>query len=235
MNKDRNISAAIRRSSKRPHLTFNVNFHPIENKLSGQPFAEYLRVGMKYGPGSLFHETSERYSLSFVKWMAAARTCGLVYGDECCQNPPSYEQAAMAYMWMGMMQCFESNYCQWWGGRPAPENVAQLKAYHRLMYDAEYLPDPVCLALSLETGHDEVPRTIKEAKGPGGLHQPVMSHYGLASCLRELNVNPDRYMLDEFPELEVAGKITAKGVPARRSRNVHGKNTGKIPRPAQRL
>ncbi|MBQ0032018.1 MAG: hypothetical protein KBT68_04365 [bacterium] len=191
------ISAAIRRGSKRPHLTFNVNFHPIENKLSGQTFAEYLRVGMKYGPGSLFHETSERYSLSFVKWLAAARTCGLVYGDECCQNPPSYEQAAMAYMWMGMMQCFESNYCQWWGGRPATENVAQFKAYHRMLQDAEYLPDPVCLALSFETGFREIAAT---AKVP--LHTRTQSHYGLASCLRELNVNPDRYMLDEFPELD---------------------------------
>lgn len=191
------IAAAIRRGSMRPHLTFNVNFHPIENKLSGQTFAEYLRVGMKYGPGSLFHETSERYSLSFVKWLAAARTCGLVYGDECCQNPPSYEQAAMAYMWMGMMQCFESNYCQWWGGRPATENVAQFKAYHRMLQDAEYLADPVCLALSFETGFREIGET---AKVP--LHTCTQSHYGLASCLRELNINPDRYMLDEFPQLD---------------------------------
>lgn len=191
------IAVAIRRGSKRPHLTFNVNFHPIENKLSGQTFAEYLRVGMKFGPGSLFHETSERYSLSFVKWLAAARTCGLVYGDECCQNPPSSEHAALAYMWMGMMQCFEANYCQWWGGRPATENVAQFKAYHRMLMDANYLPDPVCLALSFETGFREITAT---AKVP--LHTRTQSHYGLASCLRELNVNPDRYMLDEFPELD---------------------------------
>lgn len=196
----REVCAAIRGAGYRGHLAFNVNFHPVNDKLSGQSFAEYLRIGETMGPASLFHETSERYSLSFVKWLAAARTFGQPYGDECCQPPPTYEQLMMAYLWMGMMQCFESNYCQWWGGRPAPENVAQLKAYHRLMYDAEYLPDPVCLALSLETGHDEVPRTIKEAKGPGGLHQPVMSHYGLASCLRELNVNADRYMIDAFPE-----------------------------------
>ena len=192
------ICAAIRSGTDRPHLTFNVNFHPIENKLSGQTFADYLRAGLKYGPNcSLFHETSERYSLSFAKWMAAARTCGLVYGDECCQNPPSYEQAAMAYMWMGMMQCFESNYCQWWGGRPATENVAQFKAYHRLLMDADYLPDPVALALSFETGFAEIGDTLRAP-----LHTRTAHHYALAHFLRELNVNPDRYFLDAFPDLD---------------------------------
>ena len=199
------ICAAVRKESARPHLTFNVNFHPIENKLSGQTFADYLRAGLKYGPYcSLFHETSERYSLSFVKWLSAARTCGLVYGDECCQNPPSYEQAAMAYMWMGMMQCFESNYCQWWGGRPATENVAQFKAYHRLLMDADYLPDPVALALSFETGFAEIGDTLRAP-----LHTRTAHHYALAHFLRELNVNPDRYLLDAFPELDanVKGRL----------------------------
>ena len=193
----RDIAEAIRSTGCDAHLTFNVNFHPIENKLSGQTFAEYLRVGMEYAPGSLFHETSERYTLSFVKYLAAARTCGLLYGDECCQPPPSYEHLMFAYLWMGMMQCFESNYCQWWGGKPATQNIAQLKAYHKLLCNAEYLPDPVTLALSLETGHEETPST---AAVP--LHTRPASHYGLANLLRELNINADRYMIDEFPQLD---------------------------------
>ena len=195
------ISRAIRDAGCRAHLTFNVNFHPIENKMSGQTFGAYLRMGLEHPPASLFHETSERYCLSFVKWLAAKRTCGLPYGDECCQPPPTYEHAVLAYMWMGMMQCFESNYCQWWGGRPATENLAQLKAYHKLLYDAEYLCDPVCLALSLQTGHEEIART---ARVP--LHTATQCHYGLANFLRELNVNADRYMIDDCPQFDAAVK-----------------------------
>ena len=199
----RRVCEAIRSAGYRGHLTFNVNFHPIENKMSGTSFGEYLRLGRDMGPGSLFHETSERYCVSFVKWLAAARTFGLPYGDECCQPPPTDEHAIFAYMWMGMMQCFEANYCQWWGGRPAPQNVAQLKAYHRLLFNADYISDPVCLAMSLQTGHDEISETVKHP-----LHTQTMSHYGLANCLRELNVNADRYMIDEFPELD--GAVTSR-------------------------
>ena len=191
------ISSAIRAAGCKAHLTFNVNFHPIENKMSGQTFGAYLRMGLEHPPASLFHETSERYCLSFVKWLAAKRTCALPYGDECCQPPPTYEHAMFAYMWMGMMQCFESNYCQWWGGRPATENLAQLKAYHKLLYDAEYLCDPVCLALSLQTGHEEISRTVRVP-----LHTATQCHYGLAHFLRELNVNADRYMIDDFPQFD---------------------------------
>lgn len=197
----RKVCEAIRATGYRGHLTFNVNFHPIENKLSGMSFGEFLRIGRDLGPASLFHETSERYCVSFVKWLAAARTFGLPYGDECCQPPPTEEHAVFAYMWMGMMQCFEANYCQWWGGRPAPQNVAQLKAYHRLLFNAEYISDPVCLAMSLQTGHDELSETVKHQ-----LHTRTKAHYGLANCLRELNVNADRYMIDEFPELDGAVK-----------------------------
>ena len=189
------ICAAIRKNASGLHLAFNVNYHPVEDKLLGQSFAAYLKCGMKYAPASLFHETSERYSLSFAKWLSAARTCGLPYGDECFQNPPSYEHAALAYMWMGMMQCFEANYCQWWGGRPAIENVAQFKAYHRMLKDAEYLCDPVCLALSLETGFAEIEETLRAS-----LHSRTLCHYALAHFLRELNINVDRYMIDVFPE-----------------------------------
>jgi len=197
------IARGIRAAGSKAHLTFNVNFHPVENKLSVQTFAEYLRVGLQYPPASLFHETSERYSLSFVKWLAAARTCGLPYGDECCQPPPTYEHAMFAYMWMGMMQCVEANYCQWWGGRPGCENLAQLKAYHRLLFDATYLPDPVCLALSLGTGHDEIATTVRHP-----YHTVTQPHYGLAHFLRELNVNADRYMIDAFPALDT--NVTAR-------------------------
>jgi len=199
----RKVCEAIRSTGCKAHLTFNVNFHPVENKMKGHVLGEYLRIGRDLGPASPFHETSERYCLSFVKWLAAARTFGLLYGDECCQPPPTDEHAVLAYLWMGMMQCFESNYCQWWGGRPAPQNVAQLKAYHRLMYDAEYLCDPVCLAMSLQTGHDEISETAKHP-----LHTVSMAHYGLANFLRELNVNADRYMIDEFPEKDAA--VTSK-------------------------
>ena len=192
------MCASVRKGTKTAHLAFNLSFHPIEGKLQGQTFGAYLKCGMKHAPASMFHETSERYSLSFVKWLAAARTCGLIYGDECCQNPPSYEQAAFAYMWMGMMQCYESNYCQWWGGRPATENVAQFKAYHRILQNAEYVSDPVCLALSLDTGFAEAGDTVRLP-----LHTQTAEHYALAHFLRELNINPDRYMIDELPEKDV--------------------------------
>lgn len=193
------ICAAIRANAPDVHLAFNLSFHPVEGKLMGQTFGAYLKCGLKYAPASLFHETSERYSLSFVKWLAAARTCGLIYGDECCQNPPTYEQAAFAYMWMGMMQCFEANYCQWWGGRPATENVAQFKAYHRLLQSAAYQPDPVCLALSLDTGYAEAGDTLRVP-----LHTQTAQHYALAHFLRELNINADRYMIDALPEKDAA-------------------------------
>ncbi|MGI5868550.1 MAG: hypothetical protein ACOX9C_03770 [Kiritimatiellia bacterium] len=191
------VAQGIRTAGYTGTLVFNVNFHPVENKLSGLTFGDYLRMGLRHPPASLFHETSERYCLSFVKWLAGARTCGLSYGDECCQPPPTYEHAMLAYLWMGMMQCVEANYCQWWGGRPGCENLAQIKAYHKLLFDAEYLPDPVCLALSLQTGHDEISRTIRVP-----LHTVTQPHYGLANTLRELDINADRYMIDEFPEFD---------------------------------
>lgn len=198
------IAAAIRSTGCNAHLTFNVNFHPIENKLSGQTFAEYLRLGVKYPPASLFHETSERYNISFLKWLCAKRTFDLPYGDEVGQPPPTYEHAVLGYMWMGMFQCFESNYCQWWGGRPATQNLAQLKGFHKLLYEAQYLPDPVTLALSLETGHEEVAATNRYP-----LHTRTFAHYGLVNTLRELNINPDRAMIDDFPEkdAEVSSRL----------------------------
>lgn len=195
------IAAAIRSTGCKAHLTFNVNFHPVEHKLTGQTFGEYLRIGVKYPPASLFHESVERYNISFLKWLAAGRTFGLPYGDEVCQPPPTYEHAVLGYMWMGMFQCYESNYCQWWGGKPATQNLAQLKAYHKLMYNAKYLPDPVTLSLSLETGHEETPQTTLLP-----LHTRTFSHYGLANFLRELNINADRYMIDEFPEKDAEVK-----------------------------
>lgn len=191
----RRVCEAVRGAGFGGNLVFNVNFHPVEEKMSGQSFGEYLRIGRDLGPASLFHETSERYCLSFAKWLAAARTFGQPYGDECCQPPPCEEHAALAFMWMGMMQCFEANYCQWWGGRTAPQDVARFKAFHRLAFDAEYLPDPVCLAMSLQTGHDEVAETARHSR-----HTVSMAHYGLANFLRELDINADRYMIDEFPE-----------------------------------
>lgn len=198
------IAAAIRSTGCNAHLTFNVNFHPIENKLSGQTFAQYLRIGVKYPPASLFHETSERYNISFLKWLCAKRTFGLPYGDEVGQPPPTYEHAVLGYMWMGMFQCFESNYCQWWGGKPGTQNLAQLKGFHKLLYEAQYLPDPVSLALSLETGHDEVAETNRHP-----LHTRAFDHYGMVNALRELNINSDRAMIDDFPEkdAEISGRL----------------------------
>ena len=199
----RRVCEAVRGAGFGGNLVFNVNFHPVEEKMSGQSFGEYLRIGRDLGPASLFHETSERYCLSFAKWLAAARTFGQPYGDECCQPPPCEEHAALAFMWMGMMQCFEANYCQWWGGRTTPQNVARFKAFHRLAFDAEYLPDPVCLAMSLATGHDEIAETARHS-----LHTVSMAHYGLANFLRELDINADRCMIDEFPELD--GNVTSR-------------------------
>lgn len=193
----REIAHGIRDEGFRGHLTFNVTMHPVESKFLGQTYAEYLRVGRELPPASLSHETSDRYCLSFLKWLAAARTCGLPYGDEGNQPPPTYEHNIFSFLWMAMMQCHEANYCQWYGGKPAHQNIAWLKPYHKLLYQAEYLPDPVTLALSLQSGHAEAPDAIREP-----LHSTVMAHYGLANTLRELNINADRYLIDEFPELD---------------------------------
>lgn len=195
----RQVCEAIRSTGYRGHLTFNTSFHTTEQRLLGANTGEYLRLGRDFAPGSLYHETSDRYCLSFAKWMLAKRTLGLPYGDEGNQAPPTYEHCILAYHWMAMMQCRDAIYCQWFGGKPAAQNLAWIKPFHRLLYDAEYLPDPVSLALCLESGTEEA-ATIRHQS----LHSTTGSHYSLANLLRELNINADRYLVDEFPELDKA-------------------------------
>lgn len=96
-----------------------------------------------------------------------------------------------------MMQCYDALYCQWFGGRPAAQNIAWLKPYYKLLFNAEYLPDPVALAVSLDTGFAETPEVFRR-----GLHQTTSAHYSLANLLRVLNINADRYLVDRFPELD---------------------------------
>lgn len=195
----RQVCEAIRDAGYRGHLTFNTSFHTTEQRLLGANTGEYLRLGRDFAPGSLYHETSDRYCLSFAKWMLAGRTLDLPYGDEGNQAPPTYEHCILAYHWMAMMQCRDAIYCQWFGGKPAGQNMAWIKPFHRLLYDAEYLPDPVSLALCLESGTEEA-ATIRQKS----LHSTTGSHYSLANLLRELNINADRYLVDEFPELDRA-------------------------------
>ncbi|MDR1284373.1 MAG: beta-galactosidase [Opitutaceae bacterium] len=194
---EREVAKAVREAGFRGHLAFNTNYHPSEQALLGQPATASLRASREFFPGSVFHETSDRYCLSFAKWLAAKRTLDLPYGDEGCLNPPPYEQNLLAYHWMGMMQCFDSLYCQWFGGRPATQNIAFIKPYHQILYNAEYLPDPVCLATALDYGVAASPDIFKAS-----LHQSAMAHYGLANLFRAANINPDRYLLAEFPEAD---------------------------------
>lgn len=193
----RDVAAAIRESGCKAHLTFNVPFHPIEHKLLGLNTTEYLKLSREFAPGSIFHETSDRYCLSFAKWMLAKRTMDLPYGDEGNQPPPTYEHNVLSYQWMAMMQCYDALYCQWFGGKPAAQNIAWLKPYYQMLYNAEYLPDPVAFAFSLDTGFAESPDVF-----PKSLHSTTRSHYSLANLLRALNINADRYMVDRFPEYD---------------------------------
>ena len=192
------IAAAVRSTGCKTNFALNISSVSTEGAAGCETIGQYLRVGMKYGPGSPFHEACERYALSMYKWLAAKRTLGLPYGDEICQAPPTYEAAMFAYMWMGMFQSFESNYCQWWGGKTTPQDIAQLKAYHQVLFNAEYLPNPVSLAVAIGSGHERMPEYVH--------HQPHgderFTHVGFGNTLRELNINPDRYMIDEFPELD---------------------------------
>jgi len=192
------IAAAVRATGCKTNFAFNISSVSTEGAAGCETIGQYLRAGMKYGPGSPFHEACERYALSMYKWLAAKRTFGLPYGDEICQAPPTYEAAMFAYMWMGMFQSFESNYCQWWGGKTTTPDIAQLKAYHQLLFNAEYLPNPVALAVSIDSGHERMPEYIhRQAHG-----DERFTHVGFGNTLRELNINPDRYMIDEFPEVD---------------------------------
>lgn len=186
---------AIRAAGFRGHLTFNTAMHPLEHVTEGKDTAELLRLGRDFPPGSIFHETSDRYCLSFWKWMLALRTFHLPYGDEGNQNPPTFEHNTLSFLWMGMMQCYDSLYCQWYGGRPAAQNIARLKPFHDLLRRTDYLPDPLGLAFSFAGTLAETPDTFR-----AGSHARTMNHYGLANTLRALNINPDRYVLDEFPD-----------------------------------
>ena len=200
----RRVVEAIRKAGYTGHLTYNVSFHPIEHKLIGSNTGAYLALSREFPPGSLFHETSDRYSLSFVKWLAAKRTFGLPYGDEGCACPPNEIHNKAAFVWMTMMQCFDVITCQWFGGKPGMLEVAGMKALHALVYDAQYLHDNFSLAIAHDSGFDEAHLTIRK-----GLHERTGAHYGLSSTLRELNLNADRYMIDEFPGYDkcIKGKL----------------------------
>jgi hypothetical protein len=200
----RRIVEGIRNTGNTSHLVFNVAMHNQWHTLSGHPLNHYLELGREFPPASPFHESCDRYCLSFYKWLMAKRTFDLPYGDEGCLNPPPYEQNLRAYEWMMMFQCREACYCQWWNGKPGSQNVAFLKPYYRMIYNAEYLPDPITLAFSFESGFAEAPAEWKESD----THKPIMCHYGLANTLRALNFNADRYVIDRFPQTDArAGKL----------------------------
>ena len=193
----RAVCQAIREEGYQGHLTLNVNFHPVEQVLLGFNTSEYLKLSREFLPASIFHESSDRYSLSFTKWLSAKRTLNLPYGDEGCLTPPPELANRIAYIWMDMMQCWDSLTCQWFAGKPGMLDIAHLRAIHALLYDAQYLPDDFALAFSFRTAEDEAHKTIRR-----GLHESPAAHYSLASTLRALNLNADRYLIDDFPELD---------------------------------
>ncbi|MBN2640253.1 MAG: beta-galactosidase [Victivallales bacterium] len=186
------VAKAIRENSN-AHLTFNHPYNSTEWTRTGTQLETYLRIGKELGPGSPFHETSDRYSLSFRKWLCA-KTFSLEYGDEGFQNPPTYEHNALSYQWMAWIQCWDALYCQWWGGRPGNQNVAWIKPYSRMIYNAKYLSDPITLSLSFESDIHEARDVLSK-----GLHSTTGNHYGLVNTLLGCNLNAARYIFDKFP------------------------------------
>lgn len=198
------ICKAIREAGFTGHLTYNLPMHYQYQAISGLPSERLLRLSVAYPPGSIFHETSDRFCLSFCKWLLAKRTFGLPYGDEGNQPPPTYEHNVLAYLWMAQMQCEHALYCQWFAGKPATQNVAWLKPYHQMLFHAEYLPDPVCLALSFASAEAEA---ADQMRSPDG-HRLAFQHFGLANALLAANIAPDKYLVDRFPETwNVAPKV----------------------------
>jgi hypothetical protein len=191
----RQVSEAIRAGGYKGQQTFNVQF-PLTQHRGRLPVEEYLRIGRDLPPASLFHETSDRYCISFEYWLMAKRTFGLPYGDEGCLTPPSEEQNSIAYQWMLRMQCWDALYCQWNSGIPAAQNVAWLKPYFQMINNSEYLPDRFSLALSFDSVLEESRADLMESSP----HSMGMNHYGLANTLLAANLHPNRYGLDRFPE-----------------------------------
>jgi hypothetical protein len=200
----RQVVEGIRSTGNTSHLVFNTAMHNQWHTLCGHPYYTYLALGKDFPPASPFHESCDRYCLSFYKWLMAKRTFDLPYGDEGCLNPPPYEQNLRAYQWMMMFQCREACYCMWWNGKPGAQNIAWMKPYYQMIYNADYLADPVQLAFSFESGFAEAPTEWKESDQ----HKSVMSHYGLVNTLRATNINSDRYVIDKFPKTDsTAGKM----------------------------
>ncbi len=190
------IVEAIRNAGFNGHLTFNTAYHTQWQQLNSRPMDTYLRLGQEYGPAAPFNETSERYCLSFYQWLSTKRTFNLPYGDEAGQCPPTYEHAIRAYQWMLMMQCWDANYCQWYSGRPASQNIAWLKPFYEMIYNSQYIADPISLTFSLDSSSAEA----LAAMNVSDAHKPAMSHYGLVNFLRYANLNSDKYIFDSFPE-----------------------------------
>lgn len=190
------IARAIRKNSN-AHLTLNHPFEPNERSVTGLNLSEYLKIGRDLGPGSPFHESSDRLCLSFTKWLMA-KSLGLQYGDEGNKNPPNYEHNILSYMWMAWMQCWDSLYCQWWGGRPGSQNIAWLKPYAHLLYNSDYMADPITIAYSFESGLHEA----KSVMNKKYLHRVTLGHYGMVNTLLGANLNAKNYMMDDFPKLD---------------------------------
>jgi hypothetical protein len=194
----RSVNRAIREAGFKGNLVYNTPGHNQCHVVSGQSFDVYLPIDKDLGPSSPHHESSDRYSLSFYKWLSAKRTFNLQYGDEGCQTPPTYEHNIRAYQWMLMMQCREAIYCQWYKGCPAAQNIAWIKPFHAMLYNAEYIPDPVVLAFSYESGYREGRNYINEKDE----NLIIRTHYGLANTLRAININADKYIFDSFPKMD---------------------------------
>jgi hypothetical protein len=72
-----------------------------------------------------------------------------------------------------------------------------------MIYNAEYRPDPVSLALSFDSSLADAPENGRNQR-----HIRQLNRFGLINTLRTLNINPDRYLVEEFPEMD--GNVKSK-------------------------
>lgn len=197
------ISGLVERELPDVRQVYHTGWRDSEHTLEGRDFPGYLRMCEKLRNGSLCNAASERFSTSFEQWLAG-RTFGLRHCDEACQNPPTYEHIRRAYLHMAAFQTVEGNYCRFSVGRPCAFNVGELKPFAALLADAEYLPDPVGFARSFESGYAQLRDTVRNPR-----HTQVMGHHALINFCQGVALNPDRYLLDAFPDKDAgfAGRV----------------------------
>lgn len=192
------VSEIVRKALPHVRQVFHAGWRDSEHIVDGRDFPGYLRLCAGLENGSLSDAAAERYSVSFEQWLAG-RTFGLQHCDEGCANPPPYEHLRRAYLHMAAFQTIEGNYCRFSVGRPCAHDVAEIKPFAALLANAEYLPDPVGFARSFESGYAQVRDTVRKPR-----HSQVMGHHALINLCLGNAINPDRFVLDAFPEKDAA-------------------------------